>query len=817
MTLTEPGTTVAVQQGLASALADVLNLDEIAADAHFFDDLGADSLVMARFCARIRRRGELPAPSMKEVYRYPTVAALAAALPVRTEPAVPAQVDALAPPPVVASTREYVVCGALQALFIVADACLLASVVSLGYQWVSAGSGLGESYLRLVGYGAASFVLLSALPIAVKWALIGRWQPERIRVWSLAYVRFWVVKTMLRSSPMALFVGSPLYVLYLRALGARIGRRVVIFSQHVPVCTDLLTVGDDTVIRKDSFFTGYRAQAGVIETGPVTLGRDVVVGEATVLDIDTSLGDGAQLGHASSLQRGQTLPAGERRDGFAGQQRTEVDYRGAAPMPDSNLRKAAYVTSQLVTSIAVGLPLLVLAAAWLVTSVPVVSALVDGPIDVFSWSFLGSAAATSLLVSGGGVLGLLGVVLTVPRLLNRALEPGRTYPLYGVHHWAHGVIVRLTNVPFFPRLLGNSSYVVHYLRALGYRFPDLVQTGSNFGLETKHENPFLCTVGSGTMVADGLSMLNTDVSSTSFRLLPTSIGAGSFLGNYITFPPHAKAGDDCLIGTKAMVPLAGERREHTGLLGSPSFPIPRSVRRDGEFDHLATGEEFAWRLSLKNRHNAATIGLYTLGLWLYAFELTVVAALAAALYGALGPVALGLGLVLALVLHVAHFVLLERASIRFGRLRPRRCSIYQPQFWAHERYWKLSWQPLLLDGTPFKSLTWRLLGVRIGKRVFDDGCAIVEKTLVRIGDDCTLGARSIIQSHSQEDGTFKSDRIRIGNRCTLGIGSLVHYGVAMGDDVVLGPDSFQMKGEQAPPGSEWVGNPAHEVRGGGRS
>ena len=28
----------------------------------------------------------------------------------------------------------------------------------------------------------------------------------------------------------------------------------------------------------------------------------------------------------------------------------------------------------------------------------------------------------------------------------------------------------------------------------------------------------------------------------------------------------------------------------------------------------------------------------------------------------------------------------------------------------------------MLAGTPFKNLVWRLLGVRIGRRVFDDGC-----------------------------------------------------------------------------------------------
>ena len=54
--------------------------------------------------------------------------------------------------------------------------------------------------------------------------LIGRWKPQQIRIWSLAYVRFWIVKTLVRSNPLVLFAGSPLYVLYLRALGAKVGR-----------------------------------------------------------------------------------------------------------------------------------------------------------------------------------------------------------------------------------------------------------------------------------------------------------------------------------------------------------------------------------------------------------------------------------------------------------------------------------------------------------------------------------------------------------------------------------------------------------------
>ena len=117
------------------------------------------------------------------------------------------------------------------------------------------------------------------LPIAVKWLLIGRWKPRSIRAWSLGYFRFWLVKTAIVANPMArLFIGTPLYSLYLRALGARIGRGATILTQHIPVCTDLLTIGAGSVITKDTYISCYRARAGLIETGYVTLGAGSFIG-----------------------------------------------------------------------------------------------------------------------------------------------------------------------------------------------------------------------------------------------------------------------------------------------------------------------------------------------------------------------------------------------------------------------------------------------------------------------------------------------------------------------------------------------------------
>jgi non-ribosomal peptide synthetase-like protein len=117
----------------------------------------------------------------------------------------------------------------------------------------------------------------------------------------------------------------------------------------------------------------------------------------------------------------------------------------------------------------------------------------------------------------------------------------------------------------------------------------------------------------------------------------------------------------------------------------------------------------------------------------------------------------------------------------------------------------------VFDGTPFKNVLWRLMGVRMGRRVFDDGAHISDPSLTAIGDEAILNYRSKIQCHSQEDGTFKCDQTTIGARCTLGVGSFVLYGVTMGDGSVLGTDSFLMKGEEVPPHARWAGNPAKEI------
>jgi non-ribosomal peptide synthetase-like protein len=787
----------------AEVLADVLRVERLSVESHFFDDLGADSLVMAKFCARVRKREDLPSISMKDVYAHSTIRRLAEAL-AEVGPA-PVKPPARAPElPTPTNAREYVLCGALQALFYFGYSYLGVVAAIEGYQWIVAGSAGIESYLRLVLFSAVAFLVVCAVPIVAKWLIIGRWKPKRIRLWSLGYVRFWMVKTLIRSNPgVHLFVGSPLYGLYLRMLGANVGAGVVILSRDIPVCTDLLTIGAGTVIRRESTFLCYRAQAGRLEIGPVTLGRDVFVGEVSVLDINTSMGDGAQLGHSSSLQSGQSVPTGERWHGSPAR-RTDVDYLRVPPARCGTLRRAISGVLTLLGILFVWAPLLEAGLGLLFFAV---SSLVKGGIVIEALIF------SAVLFFGAVLAGLLAAGI-VPRLLRVFIKPDTVYPLYGFHYAVHRVIAGLSRQKFLGLLCGDSSYMVHFLKWIGYRLNPVVQTGSNFGCEVGTSNPFLTRIGTGTMVADGLNMVNDEVSSTSFRVSQVTIGRNNFLGNYLTYPAGGRTGDNCLLAIKALVPLDGKLREGVGLLGSPPFEIPRSVERDSQFDHLRTGEALRRSLAAKNWFNLRTMGIFLLTRWVGVFVITVIDVAAFTYFHDVWAHTIMAALfALSVVVAAVYYATVEGCLEALSPPPPPICSIYDPRFWWVERIWKL--HPIhflhLFDGTPFKNVHWRLIGVRIGNRMFDDGVYISEPTLTAIGDECVFNVRSMIQCDSQEDGTYKSGRTTLGAGCTLGVSTFVHYGVTMGDGSVLAADSLLMKGEEVPPHTRWGGNPAREM------
>ena len=263
-----------------------------------------------------------------------------------------------------------------------------------------------------------------------------------------------------------------------------------------------------------------------------------------------------------------------------------------------------------------------------------------------------------------------------------------------------------------------------------------------------------------------------------------------------------------------MIPIDGPVHENVGLLGSPAFEIPRKVDRDRDFNASFDEQTRLARLRQKNSHNFFTALIFLASQGVTMFVTLVLGQAAFTNFDRFGIFAFFAATVAIIAFNMAFFIVLDRASLGFKRLKPQLVSVYDPYFWSHERYWKLTAFPILamFAGTPLRSILLRALGMKVGAKLFDGGAAIPERSLVEVGDYANLNEGCMLQAHSLEEGVFKSDYIRLGNRCSVGPGALVHYGVSTGDDVVLDADSFLMKGEILDSGTGWCGNPAKLAR-----
>ena len=296
---------------------------------------------------------------------------------------------------------------------------------------------------------------------------------------------------------------------------------------------------------------------------------------------------------------------------------------------------------------------------------------------------------------------------------------------------------------------------------------------------------------------------------------PVSLGAAVHR-EPITYPPGARTGDNILLATKAMIPIDGPVREGVGLLGlAPSrFPARCSataVRPPQEPDELGAAG------SRQEPAQRVTIAIYLLAV------------------GAVVRAHRARRLPSDLLLPRSGSWSSPRNRRRrwcsrarsrsscssarasgSGRCSPQFCSIYEPYFWRHERLWKLSGTGYLqiFNGTPFKSICGGCSACTSAEELFDDGTSFPEKTLVTIGDHCTWERRPRSSATRWRTAASSPAIPSSGTAAPLGANAWVHYGVTMGERVVVDADSFLMKGEEPVADSRWGGNPAREVPGG---
>lgn len=126
---------------------------------------------------------------------------------------------------------------------------------------------------------------------------------------SLDWGRYLVTTHVVRLFAGAVFRSTPVWVMYMRFNGARIGRGAWVNSLAL-MDHNLLELGDGAVIGSDAHIAGHIVEAGVLKTATVHIGRYVTIGIGTVVEIGAHIGDGTQVGALSVVPKHARLDAG---------------------------------------------------------------------------------------------------------------------------------------------------------------------------------------------------------------------------------------------------------------------------------------------------------------------------------------------------------------------------------------------------------------------------------------------------------------------------------------------------------------------------
>src|SRR5262249_2167318 len=154
------------------------------------------------------------------------------------------------------------------------------------------------------------YPIMLAVPILLKWLLIGHYKPGSFPLWGWYYFRFWFVTAIEATVPVGYLSGTPLYSLYLRLMGAQIGSDVFLQTDNFAIY-DLLTIGDNSSINADATLLGYSVSDGYLHIGRVAVGKRCFVGARAVIAHNASMADDSILEDLSLLLPGQRIGHGE--------------------------------------------------------------------------------------------------------------------------------------------------------------------------------------------------------------------------------------------------------------------------------------------------------------------------------------------------------------------------------------------------------------------------------------------------------------------------------------------------------------------------
>ncbi len=157
-----------------------------------------------------------------------------------------------------------------------------------------------------------------AFVLALKWLVVGRYKVTTAPLWSPFVWRTELVtatyENLAVSNLLEPLRGTPWIGLYLRLMGAKVGKRCYIdttdLTEH-----DLVTIGDDVALNDYAGLQTHLFEDRVMKVGAIKVGDRATIGSLAIVLYDAEVGADAQLGDLSVVMKGETLPDGTNWEG----------------------------------------------------------------------------------------------------------------------------------------------------------------------------------------------------------------------------------------------------------------------------------------------------------------------------------------------------------------------------------------------------------------------------------------------------------------------------------------------------------------------
>ncbi|MFC9335693.1 Pls/PosA family non-ribosomal peptide synthetase [Arthrobacter sp. NPDC057009] len=220
------------------------------------------------------------------------------------------------------------------------EACRILPAIIAGWLALAATYVLASLYLQA---GLSMLLLLSGpvllatgvvsclVALVAKWMLMGRFKCSEHPLWTSFVWRNELADVFSESLAVAglvgMSIGTPLFNLWLRCMGTKVGRRVWCETRWLPEF-DLIRLEDGASVNRGCVLQTHLFHDRIMRLDEIRLGKHSSLGPNSIVLPGSSLGPGAVVGGASLVMRAETVPAHSRWAGNPLRHWTRSDDRG---------------------------------------------------------------------------------------------------------------------------------------------------------------------------------------------------------------------------------------------------------------------------------------------------------------------------------------------------------------------------------------------------------------------------------------------------------------------------------------------------------